>query len=171
MKNDLSELGDTLSEIENEERCVRLLGHSIHQAYCRDFELREALRPLIWFLGRKSQSCDSTKHFHYQDTVNSFFVDAFHTARAAELLYATAKDFTDDPYQSRALMMVQHSFGPSAVLALNGARSILVTSVVLESLGNIVAEDIERIFSTQFPRLNEARTGSQGRIAGAARRG
>ena len=157
MTHNIDDLADTLEEIDNEDRCVHLIGHAIHQAFCRDRDFRAALRPLIAYFEQRSTATVATKALHFQDLLNKHLASAYHAASAAENLHATARSYYDDHYQINALSMVKHSFGPSVIFELNSAQKILTNSKVRNAIGNVSYKDIIRVFARHFPRLNEAR--------------
>ncbi len=157
MDDEPLELEDILSNIDNKERCARLIGHAIHEAYTRDEDFRATLRPLLHHLAKKSQSFDPTKYFFYNDALNHYLISAFHASRAAELLFKYVQEYRDDRYPVLKLISVHHAFGPNAVFCLASARSLMTMDIVVQSFETVSADSIERAFDKWFPRLTEAR--------------
>ena len=152
----IDELCDTLLAIEHTERCSRLIGAAINSAFADDASFRETMRPLNYAAARKSKAHSATCDFYYEDALNGYLVSAYHSARAAELLFEQAYEYRGNLQVFGQLISVHHAFGPSIVFKLQSAQSLLSHDVVCQSLSCDRAA-VEGMFHNLFPQLREAR--------------
>jgi hypothetical protein len=148
---------DPWTSLDNEERCVRLVGHALHKAFSDDSGLREKLGPLVDFVNNKSWKSDATKDFFFGDALNQYLVSAYHASRAVELLFDAAREYQSDSYQFGKLIPIHHAIGMPIIFQLDSARRLMTLEVVLQSLGGIEEASIKGIFDKIFPRLKDAR--------------